>query len=270
MRARLLAGAVAALVAVAGCSGSDSPKKSATPSASSSSAAPTVTARAGTPVDPAALARQLQAAVADVRSARLRLDITLAGQAVTGTGAEKLTAGRLDALTVTEKVPAVGDITVVVVGDATYARLPASLLKSAKPWVRVTATSSNAAVRQLASTIAIAKSSASLSSVSGFAAAATSLNRVGPTRVAGVAATDYSMVIVPAKLPQDFPGRADLVATGLTAVPVQLALDAKSRPVRVAIAATVSGQSVDTTLVLSHFDEPVAIAAPPADQVSSA
>lgn len=266
MRAGLVAGALLTAVAVAGCSGSDAPKKT------SSSVSPTATAaaRAGTPVDPAALARQVHGAVASVRSAHLRLDITLAGQAVSGTGDERLTGGKLDALTVTEKVASLGDITVVVIGDTTYARLPATLLKTDKPWVRVTATSTNAAVRQLASTIAVAKSSASLSSVGGFAAAATSLNRVGPVRIDGVAATDYSMVIAPAKLPADFPGRADLVATGLTAVPVQLALDGRSRPVRVIIAATVSGQRVDTTLALSRFDEPVSITAPPSDQISSA
>lgn len=266
MRARQLAAALA-VVAVAGCSGSPAAKKKATPSPTQSRA--TASARAGTPVDPARLARQLQSAVASVRSARLKLDITLAGEAVTGSGAEKLAGGRLVALTVTEKVPALGELTIAVVGDTTYARLPATLLKSDKPWVRVSATSSSAVVRQLASTISVAKASASLSTVSGFAAAATSLNRVGPTRVGGVDATDYSMVIAPAKLPADFPGRADLVATRLTAVPVQLALDARSRPVRVAIVATVSGQPVDTTLVLSHFDEPVTITAPPAGQISS-
>ncbi|HEV7205700.1 MAG TPA: hypothetical protein VGN18_13910 [Jatrophihabitans sp.] len=268
MRLRLAAAGLA-LLAVAGCSGSGAPRKSSVAPPSSASPLATATARPGTPVAPAVLAAQLQTAVATVRSARLRLDLTLAGEAVSGTGAETLTRGRLDTLTATEKLPSLGVITVVVVGDTTYARLPAALLKTDKPWVRVSATSTNAAVRQLASTIAIAKSSASLSSVSGFAAAAISLNRVGPTRVGGVAATDYSMVIAPDKLPRDFPGRADLVATGLTAVPVQLALDAKSRPVRVAITASVSGQSVDTTLALSHFDEPVTITAPPAASVSS-
>lgn len=263
--ARSAAVAAVTALALAGCSGSGAPAKTASTTAPSAS----VSARAGTPVDPAALGRRVRAAVAGVRSAHLRLDITLAGQAVTGGGEEKLTAGRLDALRVTESVASLGDITVVVVGDTTYARLPATLVKSRKPWVTVSSESTNPVVRQLASTIDIAKAAASLSSTSDFVSAATTLNRVGAGPAGGVRTTDYSMVVAPGRLPADFPGRADLVATGLIAVPVQLSLDARSRPVRVAITTTISGQPVDTTLGLSRFDEPVTITAPAADQVGS-
>jgi hypothetical protein len=51
----------------------------------------------GAPTDAAALQTELRTAIAPIRSAHIELDIDLAGQQLTGAGAEKLDHGRLTA-----------------------------------------------------------------------------------------------------------------------------------------------------------------------------
>jgi hypothetical protein len=147
--------------------------------------------------------------------------------------------------------------------------LPASLYKTEKPWVLISANSPTAAIRQLAATIESTRSTASLSSITQLIDAATSVRSTGAGSIGGVPTTSYTVVVAPTKLPTNYPGRAELVSADLKTIPVDIDVDAKGRPVRVTETVTSGGATVSTAITLSNFDQPVSIVAPPADQVGT-
>lgn len=251
--------ALLAASALAACSSSTSGNgKTAGPAAAS-----------GTPTDAAGLGALLTSGVKSIRTAHIQLDIGLSGQSITGQGDEKLDAGKLVAFQVSEDIPGAGQIQIVIAGGKTYAKLPSSLNKSGKPWVLVSAGSSDPVIQQLATTIDSARSSASLGTVSEFVGAADSVKLKGPQTINGVPTTHYSVVVNSAKLPANFPGKDALTAAGLKTIPVELNVDSQGRPIQVTENIKVSGQAVSTKIVVSKFNQPVSISAPPADQVST-
>jgi hypothetical protein len=101
----------------------------------------------GMPTDAAGLGNLMQSATATVTSAHISLDVNAAGQSVSGGGDEKLAAGKLVALDLTENLPSgAGELRIIIVDGKTYAKLPASMRTSAKPYSLVTENSSNPVV----------------------------------------------------------------------------------------------------------------------------
>jgi hypothetical protein len=237
----------------------------------SASGAASTGAPVGKPTDAAGLGGLMQTGIAGVTSAHIALDLTAAGQKVTGQGDEKLSAGKLVAMDITENLPSGGGaLRLIIVNGKTYAKLPKSLNSgTTKPYVLVTPTSKNATVRSIASSINSALSSASIGSVGAFIKAAKSVKPVGTETIAGVQTTHYSVVVDVAKLPADLPGKDALVATGLKTLPIELNVDDKGRPIRVTENFKVSGQQVATVVTVSKYNVPVTITAPPASQVST-
>lgn len=224
----------------------------------------------GMPTDAAGLGRLLVSGVQHVTSAHIALDIDLAGQKLTGEGDEQLSGGRLQALDITESLPGgAGDLRVIVVGGKTYAKLPPSLNSSDKPYVVVSANSSNSVVRQLASSLDTALTSASLASVGTFATAAKSIEVKGTKTIDGIETVRYSIVVDVAKLPGTFPGRSQLQASGLKTLPMELYVDQQGRPIELTQQLSVQGQTVSTTAKITDYNKPVSIKAPPASQVGS-
>lgn len=253
-------------VVLAGCGGGTVDGTASSGSASSSSAAPT---SAAPPTDTAGLAAALTTSARSIRSAHLALQVTAAGQNLGGQGDETLSDGKLQSLDLTETVPGAGDLRVLVVGGQTYVQLPATLNTSGKPWVLVTAGSSNPVVAQLASSLQQAQDSGSLDQYTAFTQAATDLKVVGPEQVDGADATHYQLTVDVTKLPESLAGREQLLSAGLTSLPVDLWVDRQNRPVKVTENLTVQGQTVQTVVTLGDFDAPVSITAPPADQVAT-
>jgi hypothetical protein len=137
-----------------------------------------------------------------------------------------------------------------------------------KPWLLISSTSSNPAVRQLAASLESITQSSDLDQYAAFAEAAT-VEVVGAGEVDGVAKTHYVLTVDVLQLPNDTPGRQDLLSAGVVRVPVELWVDADGRPVKASQELTVQGQDVTTVVTLGDFDEPVTITAPPADQVAT-
>lgn len=223
-----------------------------------------------TAADAAQLGQLIKSAVDSVSSAHFVLNIGLAGQSLSGQGDEKLSGGKLDALDVTVNLPSgAGGVRLIVARGKTYAKLPASMNTSGKPYLLVTANSSNAVVRQFAPSLDAALEAASIDSVSTFVAAAKSVKRDGSATVNGISTTHYSIVVDIKKLPTSLPGRDTLLSSGRSTLPVELYLDDRNRPVRFAENFKVAGQSVSTKLDVSDYNQPVTIKAPPASQVGS-
>jgi hypothetical protein len=221
-----------------------------------------------TPTDAAGLAAFLLDGTASIRSAHLELEVDAAGNKITGTGDETLSDGRADAFDLTETIPGVGDIRVLMTEGQTYVQLPAGLNPSDKPWLLISAESTNPVVQQLATSLQSVTESSSLDQYTAFTQAAT-VRLVGSEQVDGVDATHYALVVDVPKLPNDTPGRSDLLSAGLLKLPVELWVDAQGRPVKVTEELTVQNQKITTLVTLGNFDEPVTITAPPADQVET-
>ena len=263
---RILISASAVLV-LAACSSSTSGTPTTTGAAAGTSSGSS--SSTNPPVNtPAALAQTLRRGIATIRSAHITLQITTAGQSITGHGDETVDAGRLRALDLTETLPGVGTLRLIQLAGKTYAELPASLNTSGKPWVLVSTSSSNATIRSLAQSLQSAQSSA-LDSATVFVSAAQSVTDRGPTTVAGVAARHYSVVVDVTKLPSTYSGRSALIAAGIRTLPIELYLDSAGRPVQVTEQVTVSGKQVSTTAGVTNYNQPVTITAPPAGQISS-
>src|SRR5206468_90812 len=109
--------------------GSPATSSSAGASSSSASSGPAVAS------SPEALAGMLQQGLAATRSAHIGLRITSGGAAITGSGRETLAGGKLTALDLTETIPNVGDLRLIQAAGKTYAKLPAKLNSSGKPFI---------------------------------------------------------------------------------------------------------------------------------------
>jgi hypothetical protein len=221
-----------------------------------------------TPTDAPGLAAFLRDGSASISSAHLELEVDAAGNKITGSGDETLSKGQAESFDLTETIPGVGDIRVLMVDGQTYVQLPAGLNPSGKPWLLISADSSNPVIQQLATSLQSVTSSSSLDQYTDFTQAAT-VTLVGPEEVDGVSATHYRLSVDVTKLPNDTPGRSDLLSAGLLKLPVELWVDAQGRPVKVTEELTVQNQKVTTLVTLGDFDEPVTITAPPADQVAT-
>ncbi|WP_375480777.1 hypothetical protein [uncultured Jatrophihabitans sp.] len=252
----------------AATAGSTSTSTSTSSASTSSASAPSTTA--STPADAHGLGALLQRGVANVQSAHFTLDTKIATQSVTGTGDEKLDHGKVQAFRVTETIGSAGEIEIILVDGKAYAKLPATLNTSGKPFVLLSTNSSNATIRQLAASITSSLSSgASLQSINALATAATSTRLVGKQEINGVQATHYDLVIDPTKITTDPTTKQGLTQSGITSIPMQLYVDSQGRPVEVDENITVSGQTVTTKVALSRYNQPVTITAPPASQVST-
>ena len=270
--------AVLAAAALAGCTSTTNGHSSAAgattagttgaPPASSSSGALSPSSATGSN-SAAGLAAQLQAGVNSLNSARITVDLTAAGQVIHGAGVEKVTQGRVDALDLTEQVPGVGQLRILIVDGRTYAQLPGSLNPTGKPWVVVSPDSSIPTVRTLASSISSAQQSASLSTFTTLTNAATSIDVRGLDTVDGVATTHYSIVVDITKLPTGVLSQQQLASTGLRTVPVELWIDALGRPVKVSEAVTVQNVTTSSVFHVGEFNRPVSIAAPPAGEIAT-
>jgi hypothetical protein len=220
------------------------------------------------PTDAAGLARYLRDGTADISSAHLTLDVNSGGVEITADGDEKLAGGQLSALDLTETIPGAGDITVLIVDGSTYAKVPAALQASDKPWLLISPDSSNPLVQQLAASLGSVEQSSSLDQYATFTQAAT-ITGQDSEQLDGVDTTHYQLQVDVTQLPNDLPGRSDLLSAGLTTLPLELWVDSSGRPVKITENFTVQGTAVSTVVTLGAFDAPVTITAPPAGQVDS-
>jgi len=146
--------------------------------------------------------------------------------------------------------------------------------QNGKPWIVATPQSSDPVAAQLAQTLP-----ASLTQYGGkyyvlMMSAGHDLSVVGPDTVAGVACTRYHLIVDPKAFVQKLPAsqRAQMQAAidaGVDSVPLDMWVDGQSRPVKTLVTLSVQGQSATSEYEQNHFDEPVTINPPPADQIGT-
>jgi hypothetical protein len=258
-RRRLLTSIISAciapvLFATAGCGGSKHG------GSAQSSAAGTATS----PV--ASLLAVMQQGINSVRSAHVTIQSVSGTQAVNAHGDQTMSDGKLTAMDLTEQVGATR-LRMLLIGSSVYAQIPASLNRTGKPWVKATPASKSPVLSQLAPTVNSARESASLDSFGTFTQAATSMKVVGRETIDGVVTTHYSLIIDVSKLPPTSNNAKVLNQAGLKMLPADLWLDEHGRPVRASQTFTYRNQQISTVLLLSRYNAPVHIAAPPANQV---
>lgn len=155
---------------------------------------------------------------------------------------------------------------VITVGTTAYAHLPAGENTTGKPYVLVSATSSNEFVRGLVADLQILQAASSLGDLADLLATATGFTDAGPATVAGVPAHHYRF---------DVSGDAhgsnlqkQLAALASAPVPVELWTNAQSLPVQVVLSIKVGGATLPVTATLGSFDAPVSITAPPGNEIA--
>ena len=268
--AALICTALICTVGLTACtSGSAGSTGSAKQTSAAAGAPTTASATGGRAVAPSTLAGTLQQGLATATSAHLAVSTVLAGQPLKGAGDVALSRGVIARADLRQALPSgLGSIRVVVVGDNTYAELPSALnTHSGKPWVLLTPDSKSIVISQLAATVQPILAVASPASLVAFARSASSARNLGPGTVGGVATTHYRVVVDAAKLPASVP--SSITAGGKSSFPIDMYLDATGRPRQVSGTFSISGQTVTPTIVLSAYDAPVSVSAPPAGQVGT-
>lgn len=245
-RLRLVAVAVLATTLAAGCSSSGGKKHEDARSA-----------------DPSALAAQLNTALNALTSAHLAI---AAGSLGGDSTADVLLSKGHATATDVHLTQAGEPIEVVTVDGKSYAKIAAA---GGKPWVLVSADSSNAVAKSLATSLSVADVTTSLSVVSGLVASANGLQDKGTASVDGVTTTHYVMTIDPGKGTGSAQLDGLLKSLGGSQIPVDLWLDDQSRPIRFTISISLGSTKLPVTVDVSRFDARLKITAPPAAEVSS-
>jgi len=273
--AELIAVAAAGTCLLAACSSSGSvsstsSSSSATASASTVGAASAVVgSSSAAPISAAALASKWHSGAASLRSAYVIVTTTAAGQTVTAQGSVRFASGKVTGEDMTARLGA-ETIGVRLAGNSIYIKLPPDAgLPAGKPWVNLSAAGSDPTLSQLVASVQSSIANASVDGYTAFAHAATNIKDLGPATVNGVPSTKYSFVVDVSKLPSTEFTTKILTQAGVSQVPVDLWLDGQGRTVQVTESSTVAGKPTSTKVVYDKFNEPVSIAAPPANQIAS-
>lgn len=281
-RARVIAAsAFASLMVAAGCSSSvggsgtsaSNPPSSGTgstvPSTSSASASASASAGSQFPTDVQALAALLAKGNASIETARLSLAETVGAQRIAGVGDEKLSDGRLQAVDLTERVGSVR-LRFIVIGDRLYAKVPAAIYPSSKPWLEITSSTTNRTVKSLYDSFENSVQSGAGRTGQVFLSSAKNVRLVGVERFDGVPVGHYAITIDVASLPSDYPNRDVLVQSGVTSIPAGIYVDTQGRTRKVTEDLTVGSEHVTSVITQTRIDRPVHIGPPPARLVEHA
>ncbi|MGH8960808.1 MAG: hypothetical protein ACRDWT_06305 [Jatrophihabitantaceae bacterium] len=204
-----------------------------------------------------------------VSSAHMQMSVDSAGLTLQASGDEKQDNGQMSALDIGEQISSAGSLRMIVVNGKLYLKLPEALNPTDKPWVRVSPDTTNARLAPFVKVLAQLKYSASMDRSAIFAKAADHLQSKGSQQVDGITTNHYALNVVVAKLPHDFPNIGVVKAAGISTIPIELWIDAQGRTVKLTEDVAVGGQSATTEVTMSRFNQPVTIAAPPADQVAT-
>jgi hypothetical protein len=220
----------------------------------------------------AGLTAKLKEGSSGVTSARITMSGKVGSQSVLSLqGDERLVDGKLTAMRLNEKFGAL-NLTLLIVGDSLYVKLPANVRTSGKSWVLATEESTNPALRELAASVSSLRQSASMGQYASLTDVASHFRSVGVERVNGATVSHYSLLVDIAKV--DNPAitaamRKALKQVGITRIPLDLWVDEQGRTVRMAERFRVQGETVSIDITMTRINRPVTIVAPPASQVST-
>jgi hypothetical protein len=215
----------------------------------------------------AELTKALGAATEDKKSAKMTFDFGTAGQSMKGQGAYAVTDADVT-MQMTMDAGAQGRMELLLVDRTLYIQAP-GLAQGDKPWIRFSADGDNPVVRQLAGLtdqIDVTRQFDQLNNGGTITAGA-------PDTLNGTPTTKYSITIDTAKAaaaatPEQKQQYDTLVQQGITAIDMQLWVDAGDLPRQVATSIPVQGRTTTATVGFSDWGSPVTVTAPPADQVA--
>ena len=211
-----------------------------------------------------ALETSLHTALTKLTSAAITIDA--GGLIATTTGHIALTDGAATASDIT--IGTGSDATrVITVGSTAYAKLPAGQDTSGKPYVKVSAASTNEFVRGLAGNLEILQATYSLGDLADLLTTATGFTDKGSAPLGGVTTHLYSFSVTGDANGSDL--QKQLAEIASTPVPVELYVNAQNLPVQVVLDVKLGGASLPITATLGSFDAPFTVAAPPANEVAA-
>lgn len=211
-------------------------------------------------------------------SVHVRLAITMPAGRIVAAGDLRFGSSVAERLTMT--MPGVGDLRMLRVDGHVYVRLPDGLggaLGSAKPWSEVDVTGSNPLTESLGSEMAVAGRADPTGLVQQVTRAGT-IRKVTAESLAGKPTTHYAITVDVPKLAATAgtaAQRAALSDLDVRTLPFDIWVDGDGLPVRIvseiAHADPISRASERVGLAADYtrWGEPVAISAPPADQIGS-
>jgi hypothetical protein len=225
---------------------------------------------ASTTVD--GLAAQITHGAVQIKTVQATLHVSSTALDQTSTFREQLTAGNVTAMDNKISTTARGttnDLRLIYVDKTLYV----DHAQNGKPWVIATPSSSDPVVSQLAETLPATLSSSSVRYYAVLASASKDLRLIGREAVDGVPCVHYALSIDPRVVVQKLPenqrqAMQQAIDAGVGTIPVDEWVDAQGRPVKVTDTVTAQGQTVKIDLRMSHFDEPITIDAPPANQIA--
>lgn len=223
------------------------------------------------------LAEGMSSKSAEKQSTHMVFTMTAAGQSFEGEGDLRL--GSAPAMQMVMQVPGMGEMTVLLVDDAFYLKLPTEL-QPGKTWLKADLTGDNELTKSLGATVRQMKQNGDPSQVLKQLEAAGEITSTKQEDLNGVSTTHYSVIIDVEKLaasqadPEMKKMAEDAKAAGVTTIPIELWLDQENLPVRMTMDLAVSNPATKKTekvtmqVDYSDWGKPVDITPPPADQVA--
>lgn len=275
-----VAGVVVAAALAAGCTGPPSP-----PPAASSAARPTVSASSSAaasranPVvyqDIPGLVRAVDGRIAVDRTARIRTEVSIAGNPSTGNGVVRLggDAADYDVTTALPSSPGAAPVStrMVAAGPDVYANF-ARTANGPTRWIRLSGSSRDLFTDLLEDLSTSLRRAADPGVFLALASAGGQLTGSDRDTVDGQSAVRYAVHVDVARA--QGAGRAgpvadDLLRNGVRQLDFQLWVGAQDRPVRLASSQAVPDFGpVTGSVSFDGWGQPVSISAPPADQVTT-
>lgn len=227
----------------------------------------------GTPIDPAELSDRLIAGYQDVTSGKGTLQAGAAGQLVDATFEGSFADGTPTGISVSMSLPSQGGAIPldIVVADGQLYISSAPLLTQLgidKPWLLVSADSTNPTVAQLGEQIgSTLESLGSPDQTAKLAGSASEITEVGTEEHNGVEATHYQLLLDPSAMAAAEQGAgqsaaASAVAQASEPILVDMWVDGDDRVIGTTTVTEVSGQEVTAVYEVTSFNEPVTITAP--------
>jgi hypothetical protein len=223
------------------------------------------------------LAEGMSSKSAEKQSTHMVFTMTAAGQSFEGEGDLRL--GSAPAMQMVMRVPEMGEMTVLLVDDAFYLKLPTEL-QSGKAWLKADLTGDNELARSLGASVRQMKQNGDPSQLLKQLDAAGEITSTKQEDLNGVSTTHYSVIVDVEKLvasqadPDMKKMAEDAKTAGVTTIPIELWLDQENLPVRMTMDLAVSDpatkktEKVTMTVDYSDWGKTVDITPPPADQVT--
>ena len=217
------------------------------------------------------LAAQIAHGASQIKTVQGSLKATAPGLDQTSTFSEHLSGGNVTAIDDKISTTVRGtttDLHLIYVDKTLYVDRG----QNGRPWVVATPSSSDQIVAQLAETLPATLSSSGIQYYVVMVESSRDLKLVGTDTVDGVASTHYHLTMDPRvmvdKLPADQQqAMQQAIDAGVDTVPVDMWVDAQGRSIKVTDSVTAQGQTANIDLRMNHFNEEIAIDAPPANQI---